>query len=435
MADQKQPPQLFEQLLFPRLFQAFRLAIQPSKLVIALLGLTVIYLAGQAMDLSRTVVVAPPAEEIGSELDVYMTSPSPHQAVLEYRRQYQAKGLRTGVFSTLWSFGSQKFHAALRELFDLKFTGVARNIVDYFKALGWAFRYHYAYCLVFAVIKLAVIAVVGGAVCRMAALQLARGEKPGPIQALRFSVKRFTSLLFAPLLPVAILVVLGVPIGLVGLAGNIPWAGELIVGIFSPLVLALGLCMAVALVGAVAGFNLMFPAVAYDGLDAFDAIGSSFSYVFNRPWRMAFYTALAAVYGAVCYIVVRFFAFLLILVAHTTLSLCLWKENPSGVNKLSAIWPEPRFMNLLGLKSAAPASWTESVAAVVVYGSLWVVAAAVVSVVITFYFSANTIIYSLLRHKVDNAALDDVYIESRDLESRPAAATSLLSSQASNNCR
>jgi hypothetical protein len=33
----------------------------------------------------------------------------------------------------------------------------------------------------------------------------------------------------------------------------------------------------------------------------------------------------------------------------------------------------------------------------------------VVSFIISFYFSANTIIYSLMRNRVDNTALDDIY--------------------------
>ena len=72
-------------------------------------------------------------------------------------------------------------------------------------------------------------------------------------------------------------------------------------------------------------------------------------------------------------------------------------------------------MNLFGSDGSTAAGTTESVAAFVVYLFLWVVVGLVVSVIITFYFSANTIIYSLLRNKVDNAALDEVYLDSDDL--------------------
>ena len=39
----------------------------------------------------------------------------------------------------------------------------------------------------------------------------------------------------------------------------------------------------------------------------------------------------------------------------------------------------------------------------------------VVSYIISFYFSANTIIYSLMRKKVDNTALEDVYTISEEI--------------------
>lgn len=410
MVSEKEPLQLSDNFMFPKLFQAFRMAVGPGKLMVALLGLIIICLAGYVMDFSGTVVVAPAAEGASSELDVYMTSPSPDQAVLEFRKEHEAKGSRTGVFSTLWNFGSEKFHTALREMFEMNFAGVAENIGAYFKGVAWAIRFHLAYCLIFVVIKLAVFSLVGGAICRMAALQFARGEKPGLIEALRFGSQRFTSFFFAPLLSVIGIGIIGAVIFAVGLVGLIPYVGALIMALFIVLVLFLGTVIAVALIGTVAGFNLMFPAVAYDGSDAFDALSRSFSYVFSRPWRMGFYTLMAAVHGAVCYVCVRLFAFLLLSVTRVLVS---WAVGiGGGGDKLEAIWAKPEFMNLLGSSSAAPAGTIEAVAAFIIYLSLWVVAGLVVSVVITYYFSANTIIYSLMRNKVDNAALDEVYQDS-----------------------
>jgi hypothetical protein len=52
-----------------------------------------------------------------------------------------------------------------------------------------------------------------------------------------------------------------------------------------------------------------------------------------------------------------------------------------------------------------------------------------VSFVISFYFSANTIIYALMRNKVDNTALDDIYTLASDTESEPFAAESEKPSQ------
>jgi hypothetical protein len=68
-------------------------------------------------------------------------------------------------------------------------------------------------------------------------------------------------------------------------------------------------------------------------------------------------------------------------------------------------------MNLLQLPSLAGAGRLFLVAAVLVYLSSLVVVALVGAFVISFYFSANTIIYSLMRSKVDNTAIDDIYTD------------------------
>jgi len=416
MASERLPLQWFDNLMFPRIFQAFRMAIQPGKLGIALLGVAIICLAGYVMDrIGETVVVEPGTQGETTELKVYMDNrAAPYAEVESHIEKFKDKGECRGVFSTLWHFGSEKFHAALKKLFELNFASVAENIADCFRALVWAARHHYVYCLILATIQLGVLSVAGGAICRIAALQFARGEKPGPIEALRFSLRRFTSFFFAPLVPVIMIVCIGAFIFALGLLGNIPRAGELIISLFTLLALMAGALIAIVVIGAIAGFNLMFPAVAYDGSDALDVISRSFSYVFNRPWRMGFYTAISAVYGAICYLFVRLFAFLLLLVTHLILRCGVWKETSNGVNKLTAIWPEPRFMNLLGSNGSPAANSTESVAAFLVYLFLWVVVGLVVSMIITFYFSANTIIYSLMRNRVDNTALEDVYLDLDD---------------------
>ena len=63
--------------------------------------------------------------------------------------------------------------------------------------------------------------------------------------------------------------------------------------------------MTLVLLGTVGGFNLMYPTIAVEGSDSFDAISRTFSYVYARPWRMLFYTLVAIVYGALCYLFVR----------------------------------------------------------------------------------------------------------------------------------
>jgi len=403
----EQPNQIFDKLLFPKIFQAFRIAIQPSKLIIAFLATAIICLAGWLMDFSKTVVTTPYTKGQQTELQVYMADPP---RVKTYIEGYKYNPERQGVFSTLWHYNSARFHDALNSLLALNCQGVYKNIADCFRSLGWALQYHPFYTIIFVLIKLAVISIAAGGICRIAALQFAGGEKPGLTEALRFSLKNFTAFFTAPLIPVAIIILIGLCISILGLIGNIPWAGELLVAIFTPLTLIAGALIAIIIIGTLAGFNLMFPAIAYEGSDNFDAISRSFSYVFTRPWRMAFYSAAAAVYGAVCYLLVRFFAFLLLWSARLFLQWGLWANcRNKSFNKLDAVWPAPTFMNLPPSMASGTANWSESIAAFLIHLCVLVVVGLVVAFVISFYFSANTIIYALMRNKVDDTALEDIH--------------------------
>lgn len=408
----KEAYQVFQNLLFPKIFQTFRMAIQPSKLIIAFLAVAIICLAGWLMDLNKTVVAN---AEGRTDLDVYVGERSLHEEFIE--RNKANKDKYTGVFSTLWQFEATRFNGVVNSLVQLNVSGVTTNLTQCYRGVYWAFSCHPIYCIIFGLIKLAVISVAGGAICRIAALQFARGEKPGLGEALRFSTNKSLSFFSAPLAPIGIIIFIGVFIYLLGLIGNIPRAGELIMGIFMVLALIAGALMAIVIIGTVAGFSLMFPAVAYDGSDCFDAISRSFSYAYSKPWRMGFYMLTAAVYGAICYIFVRFFTFLLLIAPHRVLQIGILENS-----KLARIWPRPEYLNLLGSQAEASANWTESLAAFLVHLLLLAVIGLLVSFVISFYFSANTVIYSLMRNRVDNTALEEIYTLTDENEIEAATA-------------
>ena len=89
----------------------------------------------------------------------------------------------------------------------------------------------------------------------------------------------------------------------------IPFIGPILVGLLFFLALAASLVMTLLVLGTVGGFDLMYPTIAVEGSDSFDAISRSFSYVYARPWRMLWYTAVAVIYGAATYLFVRLFLF------------------------------------------------------------------------------------------------------------------------------
>jgi hypothetical protein len=414
MNGENQAGQIFEGLLFPRIFRSFRMAIQPSKLIIAMLMITAIGLTGWVMDLHRTVVTTPGSGARETELNKYMIPPGQLNSYIE---QYKHSSEKTGVFTTLWHFGRDKFHGVLRNLFALNLPGILDNVKEYLQAIEWSVRYHPIYCVIFTVIILCIVSIFGGAICRIAALQFAREEKPGISEALRFGIKKFWGFFTTPLVPIGIAAIVWAFIFLIGILGNIPLGiGEILVGIFMCLALAAGAIVAAVIIGTVAGFNLMFPAIAYDGSDSMDAVSRSFNYVYARPWRMGLYSFAAFVYGAICYCFVRFFAYLLLLLTYEGLRLGAGLDSARGLSdKVAAIWPKPTFHELLAY-SAQAGSLSEKVAAFLIYIFALVVIGLVVSFIISFYFSSNTIIYALIRNKVDNTPLEEIYTEPQEIK-------------------
>ncbi len=417
MENQVQSANIFENLLFVRIFQSFRMAIQPGKLIIAFCAVCLLFLAGWILDFSNSVAV----DKSGvNELQIYTSKP---QQIQQFIEENKNNGYDRGVFSTLWDFAATKLHASLASLFSFDIPGVFKNIGEYFRAVGWAIRYHFVYSIIFFLIKLALISLVGGAICRMASLQFGRGEKPGIAEAMRFSKEKFVSFFAAPLVPVGVIIVIGlVFVFSLGLIGNIPWVGEVVIGLSMPLILLVGAFIAVVLIGAVAGFSLMFPAIAYDGTDCLDAVGRSLNYVYAKPWRMGFYTTVAVLYGAICYVFVRFFCFLLLCAGHLFLELGIFTEAGEGHSKLAAIWAQPTFVNLFGSAVLTPANWSQSFAAFLAHLCIVAVVGLLLSFIISFYFTVNTIIYSLMRYGVDNAAIDDVYTHFEDSSFEPTDA-------------
>ena len=102
---------------------------------------------------------------------------------------------------------------------------------------------------------------------------------------MKFSLGKFGSFVTAPLLPLVIVLALGRALALGGLIGNL--LGGVVLGLLFFIALGLGLAAAFLLVGLSAGGSLMYPTIAVEGSDSFDAVSRSFSYVLNRPWRRA----------------------------------------------------------------------------------------------------------------------------------------------------
>lgn len=283
----------------------------------------------------------------------------------------------------------------------------------------WLLCTHWVYALIFLGVSLAIWALFGGAIARVAALHAAREEKISAGQAIKFALGKFFSFLTAPLIPLAIILLVGVLMGLGGLLGTFA-IGDVIVGALFFVALALGAMIAFLSIGLVAGLPLMYPTIAVEGSDSFDAISRSFSYVFARPWRYILYVALATVYGAICYTFVRLFAYLAMGATHLFVARGFfggglgWNKAPEladSATKMDLLWTRPTFDNLAGKMNFAAMNWHETTASFLLHIWVYLLVGLLTAFVLSFLVSSQTVIYYLLRRKVDATDFDDVYIE------------------------
>jgi len=277
---------------------------------------------------------------------------------------------------------------------------------------GWLIRYHLLYFVIYACWFLLIWAIFGGAIARIAAVHVARDEKISVRQALRFSTSKVLSFIFAPVIPLIIILFVGVLVAIGGLLIYIPWGiGPIIVGIFFFLALLAGFVMTLVVVGTAGGFNLMYPTIAVEGSDSFDAISRSFSYIFARPWRMIFYTIVSLVYGALTFIFCRYFVYIMLGLTHFFVG---WWLGFRPGRYWPEIWPPVSDQNLAYHIVFPALSFPEQVAAVLISIWVYILLGLLAGYVVSFYFSSNTIIYFLMRREVDATEMDDVYLEETD---------------------
>lgn len=318
-----------------------------------------------------------------------------------------------------------------------------RPVIYFFDGrAGGLARFYFILVMVW---TLAVWALFGGAISRIAAVQVTRQEKIGAIEALRFTLKRYTSLLTAPLFPLVLVALLVLVMIIFGAFHLIPMVGDIIVdGLFWPIVILLGLAMAVVLVGLV-GWPMMAATISTEGTDTWEAVSRSYSYVFQAPWHYIFYTFMALVYGAVVVFFVGFMGSMTVYLAKWGVTQTPgaewanrdpaylfvqaptsfhWRElllqnskaqlpGPDGV-EFRPLTVGDRLDDDVLAKYTASFSWYNHVGTFLVSAWLYLVFLLIIGFGYSYFWTASTIIYLLMRRKVDDAELDEIYLEEED---------------------
>jgi hypothetical protein len=298
--------------------------------------------------------------------------------------------------------------------------------------IGWGKRVVYrgaylASLILLAVFSLIVMALAGAVISRLSALEMAGVEHSPLIEVFGFAVRRLWVFIKAPITPFVILLAIGVMLAAAGLIGAIPILGEIVLGVLFVLFLAVGFVLMLLLLGILGGFHLLYPTIAVEGSDAFDAMSRSFAYVYARPWRLLFYSVISLIYGVVTFLFVSFAIYLVLWLTHTFTG---WGTGLFGYNhgwysgsaKLDTLWPVPQFSQLLGPTNWYAMNWSEFIGSQFLHFWVYLLISVSGAYVISYYFSTHTIIYLLLRRSVDGQTTTEIFRDERVETLKSAAA-------------
>ncbi len=269
--------------------------------------------------------------------------------------------------------------------------------------------------LAFLVISLAAIAFAGAFICRYSALTLA-GAQPEARPVVRFVRSHLGSFIKAPLLPLATIIGTSIGFGLIAMVGAIPLVGEVLIGFGFVIFLIGGLIIMLMVLGLLGGASLIYPTLAVEGSDSFDAISRSFSYVYSRPWRMLFYSICSLIYGTLTYLFLTVALFVLLYAAHAVVAQGMSFFGTThgwytGGGKLDSMWETPRLGQLIPPINWWAMNWSEYLGAMGLYFWLFMLVSLLGAFAMSFYFSSSTIIYLLVRQNVDGQPVTDIFAD------------------------
>jgi hypothetical protein len=254
---------------------------------------------------------------------------------------------------------------------------------------------------------LAIWALVGGAISRVAVVYLGLEERVSARDAVAYTVRRYASYFAAPLYPLLGIMLLAIPIAIIGLLLRFD-GGVLVAGLLWIFVLLAALGIAFMAIGLLFGWPLMWPAISAENGDAFEALSRSFGYVFQRPFHYLFYAVISTLFAALCWLFVASFANLIVemgwwgaswgaghddignsWVQRIDVVRAICREPIRQANVDSAFWWGTRLLNF----------WNGLVLAVA-WGFGY-----------SLFFCLGSAIYLLLRHVDDETELDEVFLE------------------------
>ncbi len=241
-----------------------------------------------------------------------------------------------------------------------------------------------------------------GAINRTAAYRLARDEsitlREGLVYGAQTWANHFLAIFFIALF-------IGIAYGFSVLAsyilGWIPFAGDLLLIIAFIFIMVAAFLITLLLGGLLFGFNMISSAIGVDKVDAFDAISRSYSYVLSRPWQALLYTFFPLLF------VMLFLYFGKVFIGITVSAVGAGFKNFGPIHDY--------------IRGNAPIKevfagqpWTLLVCGFVMKIFLFLAQLFIVATAISYWLSARTKAYLLLRKEVDGDEVEEMYLEEEE---------------------
>ncbi|MBI3271130.1 MAG: hypothetical protein HYZ53_19150 [Planctomycetes bacterium] len=259
----------------------------------------------------------------------------------------------------------------------------------------------------------------GGAITRIASIEIAKDERLETQKALEFVQQRYTSYfwsLVASVLGFFFFFLVNAVVASLGRVWGVGWLLQPLLMLLLPLALLAGFIMVLVGIGTLFGYPLFYPAISAEGTDSFDAISRGFSYVYTKPWHYLLYQAVSAVYGAACVGFVWTFGYLMIKLTIVSCSFGFGEERMHEFVRFAT--NETSISSFY--RNEAYGGFFASLAAIAFTTWLVIAGGFVLSYGISFFLSAQTMVYFLLRKKVDGIEMNEVFEEKTE-ETPPLA--------------
>ena len=258
----------------------------------------------------------------------------------------------------------------------------------------------------------------GGVISRLAVLEYARDDLPTLGDARQLVRSKRCSYMLAlvwPLIVIAFCAVLNI---LGGLIASVPYVGPVVLVVPGyPLLVISTVAIVFVAVVSVLGFGIIMPAVSASGRGGLESWITACSYVLYGLRRFVCYTVVAGIIGVISAVVAWALGEVLIYTIYKTVQMGFVRD---------LAWLDYEVSGAGIALYSAGTGWHGFFSTLMV-ALLMIIRAVPAAYVFSYFFTANTVVFFLLRKEVDNVEIDEVYEEEETEEeveglAEPAAA-------------